>query len=435
MASTVDAISDPVQDDINLADPNFFGTGDPHPIWRRLRAEDPVHLTKSRLSRPFWSVTSYENAKFVLMNDNRIFSVQLNSANLPMGPEFEDPDASFFTELSRSGAQLAVMDGAPHSHLRKYFQERFSPSGVRSLEHLIRSIAHETVDEFIDRGECDFTTEFAGRVPTAVVAAMMDIPREHWADLYLWNNMLASPGDPEFSVGDPVETSTLGVKSIIETCATLAIARRGSDRTDLLTQMTQAEVNGRPLNETEIGFNSLMFFGAGHETTRSSMSTGLIEMLRDPAQFEYLRQNRHDPKVLRTAADEFVRFSAPLTHTLRTATEDTVVGGRQVKQGEWVVIWFHAANRDGSVFTDPERFDVARNPNPHLGFAVGKHFCLGAHLARLDMQIMLEVLLERMDELEHSGPIEMSSSNLFWGVKHMPIRFKRRDSAQRVEAA
>ena len=383
----------------------------------------------------FWSVTRYEDAKFVLMNDNRIFSVQRNSANLPMGPEFEDPESSAFTELSRSGAQLAVMDGQPHSELRRYFSERFSPSGVRSLGHLIRTIAHETLDAFIDKGECDFTTDFAGRVPTAVIAAMMDIPRERWGDLYLWNNMLAAPGDAEFSIGDPVATSTFGLQNIIATCAELANERRGSERTDLLTAMTQAQVNGRSLTETEIGFNSLMFFGAGHETTRSSMSTGLIELLRDPAQLEYLRANRHDAKILRTAAEEFVRYSAPLTHTLRTATEDTVIGGQPIKAGDWVVVWFHAANRDPATFHDPERFDVMRSPNPHLGFALGKHFCLGAHLARLDMQIMLEVMLDRIDQIELAGSIQMSSSNLFWGVKHMPIRFKKRSGADSARAA
>jgi cytochrome P450 len=429
------AAADPAQDDINLADPSFFAHGDPHAIWRRLRAEDPVHLTRSRLSKPFWSVTRHEDAKFVVMNDTRIFSIQRSGPHLPMGPEFENPDNSLYTELMGGGQQLAVMDGQPHSQLRRYFTERFSPSSVKSLDALIRTVTHEALDEFLDRGECDFTTEFAGRVPTAVIAAMMDVPKERWPDLYRWSNMLAAPADPEFSIGDPVETSTFALKNIIAICAELANARRGSDRTDLLTLLTQVEVNGKRLTETEIGFNSLMFFAAGHETTRSSMSAGLLELLKDTVQLEYLRQNRRDEKVLRTAADEFVRYSSPVTHTLRTATEDTVVGGQPVKEGDWVVAWFHAANRDGAVFTDPERFDVTRSSNPHLGFALGKHFCLGAHLARLDMQIMLEILLERIGEIELAGPVEMSSSNLFWGIKHMPIRFERRGASKDGGAA
>jgi len=429
------ATADPAQDDIDLANPAFYGTGDPHPIWRRLRAEDPVHLTKTKLSRPFWSVTRHEDAKFVLMNDNRIFSIQRSGAHLPAGPEFENPDASLYTELSQSGKQLAVMDGQPHTALRHYFTSRFTPTGVKALEQLVRTVTREALDDLIGRGECDFTTDFAGRVPTAVIAAIMDMPRDRWADLYLWNNMLAAPDDPEFSIGTAVETSTYSLNKIIDTCADLAEERRGKGGSDLLTAMTLAEVNGQPLSRTEIGFNSLMFFAAGHETTRSSMSIGMIELMRDPAQLDYLRRHRHDEKVLRAAAEEFVRYSAPLTHTLRTATEDTQVGGQAIKAGDWVVVWFHAANRDGAVFENPERFDVTRTPNPHLGFAIGKHFCLGAHLARLDMQIMLEAVLERMDDIEFAGPIEMASSNLFWGVKHMPIRFKGRTSANAPKAA
>ena len=174
----------------------------------------------------------------------------------------------------------------------------------------------------------------------------------------------------------------------------------------------------------------VMFFAAGHETTRSSMSVGLLELLKDPDQLAWLRANRHDPAVLRTAAEEFVRYSSPLTHTLRTVTEDVEVGGQQMKAGDWAVIWFHPANRDDAVFPDPEKFDVRRSPNPHLGFAVGKHFCLGAHLARLDMAVMLEAVLEHMDAIELAGPVEWASSNLFWGIKHMPIRFRARDAVK-----
>jgi cytochrome P450 len=422
--------TDDVQDDIALATPAFFREGAPHPIWRRLRNEDPVHLTRTKLSKPFWSVTRHEDAKFVLMNDTRIFSIQRSGPHLPAGPEFEKPESSLYTELSQSGQQLASMDGAPHSALRRYFVERFSPSGVRSLEHLARTVTHEILDELIPRGECDFTTDFAGHVPVAVIAAMMDIPKDRWADLYRWNNMLAAPDDPEFSVGTPLETNTHAVNNFIAACADLAEERRGKGDEDLLTALTEVELNGKPLTRTEIGFNGLMFFAAGHETTRSSMSTGIIELVNAPSQFDLLRANRHDAISLRTAAEEFVRYSSPVTHTMRTATEDTQIGGQRIREGDWVVIWFHAANRDERVFIEPERFDVRRNPNPHLGFAQGKHFCLGAHLARLDMQIMLEAILERMDDVELAGPIEMSSSNLFWGVKHLPIRFRSNTRAR-----
>ncbi|MDB5707743.1 MAG: cytochrome [Sphingomonas bacterium] len=417
-------------DDINLTNPMFFAAGDPHAIWRRLRTEDPVHWTQGRLRRKFWSITRHADVKFVLMNDHRIFSVQRAGANLPAGPEFENPEDSLFTELTQSGQQLATMDGQPHSVLRRYFSTKFTSSSINGLEGLVRSITEEVLAGILPRGTCDFTTEFAGRIPTAVIAAILGVPCELWDDLYRWNNMLAAPEDPEFSIGTPVETSTAGVSNIMRTCIELAEQKRGKGGDDLLTALTEAEVNGVPLGPTEIGFNGLMFFAAGHETTRASMSIGLAELLRDPAQLAWLRANRHDPKVLRTAAEEFVRYSAPLTHTLRTVTEDVVVGGQEIKAGDWVVLWFHAANRDPAVFAEPERFDVRRSPNDHLGFAVGKHFCLGAHLARLDMAVMLGAVLDHMDDIALAGEVEWASSNLFWGIKHMPIRFTSRALAE-----
>ena len=198
--------------------------------------------------------------------------------------------------------------------------------------------------------------------------------------------------------------------------------------------MTLAKIKGKLPTPMQLGFNGLMFFGAGHETTRASMSTGLLELLRDPAQLDYLYTNRHNPEVLRTASDEFVRYSSPLTHTLRTATEDTQIGGQTIRKGDWVVVWFHGANRDPAAFHDPEPFDLTRTPNPHLGFAAGKHFCLGAHLARLDTQIMLEVLLDWIENVELAAPVEMSCSNFFWGAKNLPIRFKRRAGNTKLRA-
>ncbi|MBP7334342.1 cytochrome P450 [Niveispirillum sp.] len=411
-------------DDINLTTPSFFGGNDPHTIWRRWRTEEPVRWTQGRLRHGFWSVTRHADMRFVLMNDTRIFSVQRHGANLPAGPEFEAPEDALFTELSHSGAQLAIMDGQPHTDLRRQFWNFFSPGGVRDLDAMVRRITNNLLADLLEQGSCDFTTDFAGKVPTAVIAAILGIPESHWADLYRWNNMLAAPEDPEFAMGDALATQTEGVSNIMRTCIDLAASKRGKGGADLLTALTTAEIDGRPLSDTEIGFNGLMFFAAGHETTRASMSTGLVELMAAPDQWRHLRDHRQDREVLRRAGEECVRYSSPLTHTLRTATEDTEIGGQRIAEGDRVVLWFHGANRDPAVFTDPERFDVTRQKNEHLGFAVGKHFCLGMHLARLDMAVMLGAMLEHLEDVEPAGPVEMASSNLFWGIKHLPIRFR-----------
>lgn len=410
--------------DIQLTDPSFYGQGDPHAIWRTMREEDCAHWTEGRLSKGFWSFTRHEDAKFILLHDKDIFSVQRDGANLPAGPEFENPDDSLFTRLTRSGQQLATMDGEAHSALRRYFARKFTSNTVDGLQSMISEISDSILAPILERGECDFTVDYAGRLPAAVIAAMLGIPAERWSDLYRWNNMLAASEDPEYSVGTPLETSTAAVSNIMGTCIELAQERRKQPQDDLLTALVEAEIDGAPLTDTQIGFNGLMFFAAGHETTRASMSIGVLELLKDPPQLEWLRDRRGDTATLKIAAEEFVRFSSPLTHTLRTVTRNVEVGGQQLREGEWAVIWFHPVNRDGRVFIEPERFDIRRNPNPHLGFAVGKHFCLGAYLARLELAVMLNAVLELMPDLEIAGQTEWASSNLFWGIKHMPIRFR-----------
>lgn len=407
--------------DANLTSPAFFAHGDPHALFAKLRREDPIHWTETNFSKNFWSLTKYKDARFVLMNDDRLFSVQQYGASLPQTPEME---SSYFIELMRSGAQLAIMDGNPHTELRKVFNSTFSFNGIGTIEGLVRDVVEDILSDILPREKCDFTVDLAGRVPVAVICAMMDIDRQHWDNLYLWNNMHAAPDDPEFSIGTALETSTVSTKNIIGLCSKIALERRQKPGQDLISMLATAKVEGKYLSDTQLGFNSLMFFAAGHETTRASLSAGLLELLKDPAQMQLLRSVKNDPVALRVAADEFVRWASPLTHTLRTATEDTRIGDQPIKKGDWVVLWYGSANRDEDVFPNADRFDITRRPNNHIGFAVGKHFCLGTHLAHLEMRILLEYILTYMDEIELAGPVGMAASTLFWGIKHLPIRFK-----------
>ena len=201
---------------VNLTTPAFFSDGDPHAIWRRMREEDPVHWTHGRLARKSWSVTRHADARFVFLNDKRIFSVQKSCADFPLGPEFDDPSSSVFTEMLTTGQQLSVIDGAPHNSLRRYFSETFSPQGVNGLENLIRTITNETIETIVEHGECDFTTEFAGFIPTVVISTILGVPKDRWNDLYCWTNMLGAQEDPEFSIGIPLATNTAAVTNIME---------------------------------------------------------------------------------------------------------------------------------------------------------------------------------------------------------------------------
>jgi cytochrome P450 len=411
------------QDDYNLTDPTFFAKGDPDAIWRRLRREDPIHWTKGRLGRGFWSVTRYEDVKNVYLRDNRTFLSQAWGASLPPGPEFENPETNEFLRLFQAGAQLSGMDGEPHAILRKAFSEKFALPAVNKLEDVVRRITLGILDDVQPHGECDFAVDVAGRLPVAVIADMMGVPSGRWNDMYLWNNMVASPEDPEFSIGSPFETSKTGLAAINSFCLDLARERRRNPRDDVMTMIAHAEINGERLNDDRLAFNGMMFFAAGHETTRNTLAAGLWELVNEPAEMVRLRALRHDPQALRVATEEFVRWSSPLTHVLRTAAEDTEVGGQKVAAGDWVVLWNLSANRDERIFQDPYRFNIQRTPNQHLGFALGKHFCLGAHLARLEIRILLEYMMEHMHNIELAGPPQIAASNLFCGIKHMPIAF------------
>ncbi|QGZ93698.1 cytochrome P450 [Terricaulis silvestris] len=414
-----------MSDDVKITSPAFFASGDPMAILAKWRKEEPVRWTEGGLSRGFWSLTKHADAMHVFMNDNKAFSIQRYGASLPQNAEMDDIEKSEFMRLIRSGANLSVMDGEPHMTMRRVFNERFTVGGIAELEQLIRDCAKKILSDVLPRGECDFTVDIAGRLPLAVISAMMDLPESDWDDLYRWNNMSAAPEDPEWSVGTPLETSQAGTINLVQYCAKLALERRGGNGNDLLSALARTEIDGEPLSPDKLGFNGLMFFAAGHETTRAALSAALLEMMRDPAQWRALRERRHDPAAVKAAAEEGVRWASPLTHTLRTATEDMVIGGQKIKEGDWVVVWIVSANRDEAVFANPMRFDSARTPNNHLGFAIGKHHCLGAHLARAEMRILFEYLLEHMpDPPELVGEPQMAASTLFWGVKHMPIKFK-----------
>jgi cytochrome P450 len=414
------------QDDINLTDPSFFATDGPDAVYRRLRDTDPVHWTKGRLSFGFWSITRYKDVLQVFAADNKTFSIQENGNVLPAHPEFESLETVEQNRLTKEGANLSAMDGQRHTALRQAFSERFTKPNIDRLEALVRAVSVDILNSVLDRGECDFAIDVAARLPLMVIADIMAVPRADWEDLYLWNNMFASPDDPEFSIGTPIETSQYSLGKINGYCLDLARERRARPGDDLISDLANARLDGQPLTDEQLAFNGLMFFAAGHETTRNTLCAGLAELARNPAELQRLRDLRGDRGALRVAVEEFVRWATPLNHQMRTATEDVEIGGKLVRKGDRLVVWNLSANRDERHFVEPYRFDCQRQPNVHLGFGFGKHFCLGAHLARLEMLIMLEYFLGAMLDFELAGTPEISASNLFPGIKHMPVTFARR---------
>ncbi len=399
-----------------LSDPGFFVDHDPHPLWRQLRKEDPVHWTEGGLVRGFWSVTLYDDIIAVVSAPALFTSAHLVS--VPTTPELEQ----LTPEMLGSGEMMLMTDPPLHGAMRRAFNRLLLPRAVGQYEVPGVQLVREILDAALARGECDFVLDVAARLPMAFICEIMGIPRSDWPDMFKWGNMIAGNEDAEYQVesGSAVDTRMEGSRSIGKYCIQAALERRGREGEDLLNVLGNAKIDGRPLTERELAHNGTLYVGAGLETTRNAISAGLLALIEHPAELEMLVE---DESLLPTAVEEILRWSSPVTHFARVAMKDTRLGGKQIKQGDRVVLWFPSANRDEAVFAEPYTFDIRRTPNEHLAFSKGEHFCAGAHLARLELRLILHALLKRTQQIELTGKVERLRSNFLAGIKHMPVRF------------
>ena len=404
-----------------LSDPGFFVDHDPHPLWRQLRMEDPIHWTEGS-GRPFWSITRYDDIIAVVSEPTLFSSAYLIS--LPSSPEMEQ----MTPEMLGSGQMMLMTDPPLHGAMRRAFNRLMLPRAVGRFEAPGPQLVREILDAALARGECDFVLDVAARLPMAFICEIMGIPRSDWPDMFKWGNMVAGNEDPEYQVesGSPLDTRQEGSRNIGSYCVTAALERRGGDGEDLLSVLGNATINGRLLTRSELAHNGLLYVGAGLETTRNAISAGLLALLEHPAQLELLL---NDESLLPTAVEEILRWASPVTHFARAATRDTELGGRQIQAGDRVALWFPSGNRDEAVFENPYTFDVRRTPNEHIAFSRGEHFCGGAHLARLELRLMLQALLKRTKQIELTGKVERLRSNFLAGIKHMPVRFTESHAA------
>ncbi len=239
--------------------------------------------------------------------------------------------------------------------------------------------------------------------------------------MLLLGNMSANPEEPEYQQGrTALETRLASFRELYGYCLRLAHERRGHPGDDLLSVMGAATLDGAPFTDRVIGYNGVLLIGAGFETTRNALSGGLLELIRNPDEWRRLQSG---PELIPTAVEEILRWTCPLTNAMRLVTRDVEIRGQRIRAGERVVIWLPSGNRDEEIFADADRFDVGRTPNDHIGFGYGEHFCLGAHLARLEIRVMLDEILNRLPDLRLAGNVERIRSNQLAGIKHMPIKF------------
>ncbi len=320
------------------------------------------------------------------------------------------------------------MDPPTHGKYRHLVSERFTPGAMRGLRAKIEELTTEILDGVSTEGdmaEIDFVTEVSSVLPLAVIAHMLGVPRSDWKLLFQWTNQMIGSGDPEYcEEGEtPEESGERARLEAITYFAQMVEERKKSPQDDLVSILTHAEVDGGPLPvENLFAFFNLIVI-AGNETTRNATSGGLLALIENPGEFEKLRR---DPSLVPRAVEEILRWTTPVIQFCRTATEDVEIRGQKIRTGESLCLFYPSANRDEDIFEEPFRFKVDRDPNPHLAFGIGEHFCLGSHVARLELNVMFQQLVARLDEVELAWPVERLRSPFLGGVKHMPVRYRLR---------
>ena len=406
-------------ENVDLFDPKLFEVGPPHAFFARLRAQPGLHWIPGRPGREifpgrpepyqhgFWVVSRYEDVVAVSRNHELFSSERGSAVNADMPTE----------ELMLFRQQLIHMDPPRHTKLRKLVNRGFTPRMIAKLESHVREHARDIVDKVARKGECDFVTAVAAELPLLVIAELLGVPIEDRWKLFHWSNRLIGAEDPEY--GSPIDAQ-LAVMELFQYGAWLAEQRRASAQDDIVSTLVHADVDGEKLGGLDFNMFFFLLVIAGNETTRNAISGGMQALCEFPAERERLLERR---ELLDTAVDEIVRWVSPVMQFRRTAQRDTELAGQAIREGEKVVMYYGSANRDERAFADAARFDVGRDPNPHLGFGIGVHFCLGASLARMEMRVVFEELFRRLPDLELAGPVARLRSNFINGIKSMPVRF------------
>jgi cytochrome P450 len=399
-------------EEIDLTDADFFLNGDPHQAWTIMRAQDPLHWDEKRPGRGYWSLTRYDDARTVYLDANT-FSNE-HGQILTFGDE----------EWIGNRQMMLLLDPPHHTRMRLIISKRFTPRAVAPEIDHIREIAAKVVDAVAPRGECDFVTDVAARIPTAIICEMMGVPRADQDLMFELGSMAIGANDPEYQIeGDRQKTGEAAQQGMFQYFVKLLEERRRNPGSDLVSALVDGEMGGRKLSDMEVLFNCFLLILGGQETTRNTLSGGMMALIENPGQWERLDGADANSPLMRTTVEEFLRWTSPITHVMRTAMRDAEIRGRRIKAGDKVVIWNASANRDEQVFPDPFKFDIERWPNEHLAFGYGEHFCLGSHLARLELRVMIEEVTRRMRDMQLIAPVQRLRSNSHAGIKHMPVRF------------
>jgi cholest-4-en-3-one 26-monooxygenase len=400
--------------DVDLTDPDIFQRAVPHDMFKLLRRQAPVFWHEERDGPGFWAITKYDDVKFVGRHP-RLFSSE-RQGTLLRDPPLQD--------LPYIQAIMLNMDPPKHRRYRGIVSKAFCPRMIDGLHGRIREMVERIIDGVVERGECDFVEDIAAKLPLEVICEMMGVPEEDRRGIYELGNKMVGFDDPDYHEnGQPVqnkgaEEAFAEMFVYADKLRALAIQRPADN---LATGLVHAELDGEKLSESDFNFFFLLLLIAGNETTRTVTSNGMIALLDHPDQLQELRE---DPSLLPGAIEEILRY-APAVHCFRRqALVDSEIRGRTIRQDQKVMLWYPSANRDEDVFDNPDSFHIHRNPNDHVAFGFGEHYCLGANLARLELNEIFRGILLRLHDIERTTAPRRLRSTFINGVKEMRIRFR-----------
>jgi len=405
-----------MHDNIDILDAHTWGPG-AHDRFRWLRENDPVHWDAKNA---IWAVSKHADVVYASKNHETFCSGEGTRPNMP-------------TKLS-----IVDMDEPRHGQLRNLINRGFKPRRVADIEARFRQFTVETMERIQRQGECDFVKDIAVPMPIEVIADLIGIPKTDRDKLHHWSDtMIASDGNY-----DDIEQMSKAANAFAEYVAYIEDTieeRRKNPTEDLVSVLVTAKDGGLLGQDSSVNASKMpsdhavemakdeltMFLVtlliAGNETTRNALTGGMSQLIENPAEMRKLLDNR---ALIPKAVEEIVRHVSPVLNFARTATKDTELRGRKIKQGEKILLMYPSANRDADVFADPDAFKVDRDPNPHVAFGIGNHFCLGANLARMEIRVMLEEILNRMPDMEYAdGPPKTHPSLLVRSFTHMPVKF------------
>jgi cytochrome P450 len=416
-------MSTPTMDDAAkvLADPTAYADDARlHAALTHLRANAPVSLVDKWPYRPFWAITKHADI-MAIERDNNLW---INEPRPLLGTAEADDIAKAQLEAGMGLRTLIHMDDPQHRVVRAIGADWFRPKAMRDLKVRIDELAKIHVDKMLAAGnECDFVQEIAVHFPLYVILSLLGLPESDFARMLKLTQELFGGDEAEYKRGTTPEEQLQVLLDFFGYFASLTASRRQQPTEDLASAIANAKIDGEPLSDVETASYYVIIATAGHDTTSATIAGGLRALIEHPDELQRLREH---PERMGTAVEEMIRWVTPVKEFMRTATADTAVRGVPIAEGESVYLAYVSGNRDEEVFDNPFRFDIGRDPNKHLAFGYGVHFCLGAALARMEINSFFSELIPRLESIELASEPELAATTFVGGLKHLPIRYSLR---------